>query len=293
MVARNAPFTDAELDRYLPRAVLLMGETDLPAERLARAPELRAIFNVTGNFLANIDYDYCQAHGIYFLTGGTAFAVPVAEAALGMAIDLVRGISRHDREFRAGSETWFHEGTRERTFLFTGAPVGIIGFGDLGRALRRMLVPFRNPVTVYDPWVAPHTIEREDCRAASLEDVLATSKAIFVFAAPTTDNAHFLGRAELDRIPAGSAFVLMSRAGVVDFNELMRQVGAGRFAAAVDVFPEEPMPLDHPVRRLDGMLLSGHRTGGMTEAFHEIGRAHSRRRRAVACRPASPALSSG
>jgi phosphoglycerate dehydrogenase-like enzyme len=104
-VARDRPLSDDELDRYLPKAAIVFGETDLPAERLARAPNLRAIFNVTGNFLANVDYDYCQAHSIYFLTGGTAFAVPVAEAAVGMAIDWVRGIRRHDREFRVGTET--------------------------------------------------------------------------------------------------------------------------------------------------------------------------------------------
>jgi phosphoglycerate dehydrogenase-like enzyme len=272
VVAEHAHFSATELDRLLPEAAIIMGETDLPAERLARAPKLKAIFNISGNFGSNVDYGYCQAHGIYVLTGGTAFAVPVAESALAMGIDLARGISRHDREFHEGRETWFHDGTRDKTFLFSGAPVGIIGYGDLGRALRRMLTPFRNPVKVYDPWVAEYLIESEDCTPTSLADLLATSKVIFVFASPTTENQHFLGREQLLLIQKHAAFVLMSRAAVVDFDELVRQVGEGRFNAAVDVFPLEPMPRDHPVRRLDGMLLSGHRTGGMTEAFHEIGR---------------------
>ena len=271
-MATDRPFTADELDSYIPRASIIMGETDLPAERLERAPNLKAIFNISGNFPANIDYDYCQSHGIHILTGGTAFAVPVAEAALGMAIDLVRGIGRHDREFREGRETWFYEGTRETTFLFTGAPVGIIGYGDLGRALRRMLTPFSNSVKVYDPWVASYSIERDGCIPAALEDLLSSSKVIFVFASPTTENQHFLGREQLDLIQRNAAFILMSRAAVVDFDELVRQVEAGRFTAAVDVFPLEPMPANHPVRRVEGMLLSGHRTGGMTEAFHEIGR---------------------
>ena len=64
----------------------------------------------------------------------------------------------------------------------------------------------------------------------------------------------------------------MSRAGVVDFDALVRVVGEGRLRAAVDVFPEEPLPADHPARGLDGLLLSPHRTGGMPEAFLEIGR---------------------
>jgi phosphoglycerate dehydrogenase-like enzyme len=272
VVAQEGHLSATEIDVHLAEAVIIMGEIDLPAERLARAPKLRAIFNISGNFGSNIDYDYCQRHGIYVLTGGTAFAIPVAEAALAMGIDLARGINRHDREFHEGRETWFHDGTREQTFQFTGAPVGIIGYGDLGRALRRMLVPFRNPVKVYDPWVADYAISREGCLPTTLEDVLSTSRVIFVFASPTTENRHFLGREQLSLIQQHAGFVLMSRAAVVDFDELVRQVGEGRFNAAIDVFPQEPMPPGHPVRRLDGMLLSGHRTGGMTEAFHEIGR---------------------
>ena len=64
----------------------------------------------------------------------------------------------------------------------------------------------------------------------------------------------------------------MSRAGVVDFDALVELVGAGRFRAATDVWPEEPLAADHPARALEGLLLSPHRAGGMREAFLEIGR---------------------
>ena len=95
---------------------------------------------------------------------------------------------------------------------------------------------------------------------------------IFVFASATADNEGFLGRAELERIRPGSVFLLMSRAGVVDFDALRRARGAGRFTAATDVWPEEPVPAGQPARTVDGMLLSPHRAGGMREAFLEIGR---------------------
>jgi phosphoglycerate dehydrogenase-like enzyme len=95
---------------------------------------------------------------------------------------------------------------------------------------------------------------------------------IFVLAAVTTDNERFLGRAELERIAPGAAFLLLGRAGVVDFDALCELVAAGRFRAAVDVFPEEPLPAGHPARVLEGMLLSPHRAGGMREAYREIGR---------------------
>src|SRR4051794_16556954 len=83
----------AMVERHLPEAELILGQTDLPAERLARAARLRAIVNVETNFLPNIDYELCFQRGIHVITPGGAFAPAVAEAALGMAIDLARGIT--------------------------------------------------------------------------------------------------------------------------------------------------------------------------------------------------------
>ena len=100
-----------------------------------RAPNLSAIINVEGNFLPNVDYVAALDRGIHVLNASPAFALPVAEAALGMAIDLARGISAADCAMRAGTETYGLEGNAE-AFLLAGSPVGIVGFGDLGRALR-------------------------------------------------------------------------------------------------------------------------------------------------------------
>ena len=172
---------------------------------------------------------------------------------------------------RAGTEAYGLEGNAE-SFLLAGSPVGIIGFGDLGRALRRLLTPFGCPVKVFDPWLPELAIRRADAEPAALDDVLESSRVIFVFASATSDNERFLGRAQLERIRAGSVFLLMSRAAVVDFEALTELVAAGRFRAGTDVFPREPVAPDDPVRRLEGMLLSPHRAGGMREAFLEIGR---------------------
>ena len=64
-----------------------MGQFDLPASRLKRAQSLRAVFNVEGNFLPNIDYAYCFRSGIRVLSTSPVFAEPVAEAALGMPVE--------------------------------------------------------------------------------------------------------------------------------------------------------------------------------------------------------------
>jgi len=259
------------LEEYLPRADILIGQSDLPRRRLQQASKLRAIFNVEGNFLPNVDYDYCFSHGIRVLIASPAFAVPVAEMALAFALDLARGISKNDRAFRAKAEVYGLQSNQD-SFLFTGCRVGIIGFGDLARAFRPMLRPFRCPVKVYDPWLPEREVLRQDCEPAGLDEVLSSSDAIFVFATVTTENQGFLGAREFSLIRPGGLFVLMSRAGVVDFEALTAAGRSGRLKVATDVFPEEPFTTEHPIRDLPDAVLSAHRSGGMQEAFDEIGR---------------------
>ncbi len=271
VVHEDGPMPDALVDEWLPSAVAVLGQTALPAARLERARALRAIVNVEGNFLPNVDYGAALDRGIHVLNASPAFALPVAEMALGMALDLARGISGADRAMRAGGERYGLESNAD-AFLLAGSPVGIVGFGDLGRALHRLLAPFECPVRVYDPWLPELVVRRAGALAAPLEEVLSTSRVIFVFASVTTESEGFLDRAALERIQPGSVLLLMSRAAVVDFDALVELVAAGRLRAATDVFPQEPVAPDDPVRALDGMLLSPHRAGGMREAFLEIGR---------------------
>jgi phosphoglycerate dehydrogenase-like enzyme len=271
VIHEDGPMPDEVVERHLSEVVAILGQTAMPAERLARAPKLKAIVNVEGNFLPNVDYAAALDRGVHVLNASPAFALPVAEMALGMAIDLARGISAADRAMRAGAETYGLE-SNQRAFLLTGQPVGIVGFGDLGRELHRLLAPFDCPTKVYDPWLPDLLIEQAGARAAPLDDVLTSSKVIFVFAAVTSENEGFLDRAQLERIDKDAVLLLMSRAGVVDFDALTDLVARGRLRAATDVFPDEPLAPGHPARELDGFLLSPHRAGGMREAFLQIGR---------------------
>jgi phosphoglycerate dehydrogenase-like enzyme len=271
IVHESGPMPDAMIERYLPEAEILIGQTRMDTARLQRAKKLRAIVNVETNFTDTIDYEHCFAHGIHVLTPGSAFADVVAESALAMAIDLARGITAADRAFRAGREAYGLDGNAG-CFAFRGCAVGLIGFGDLARSFHALLQPFHCPVKVYDPWVPALVVERFGCTPVPLEEVLETSRAIFVFAGVTSENQGFLGRRELERIRPGSIFLLMSRAAVVDFPAFVDLVRQGRFRAATDVFPQEPVAADDPVRQVEGLLLSAHRTGGMPEAFFEIGR---------------------
>lgn len=270
VLSEDRQMPDEQVEELLPDTVLIFGQTAMPKERLDRALRLKAIINVESNFLPNIDYQTCAERGIWVITPASAFASPVAEAALAMAIDLARGITVADRDFREGKEEYGLAGN-ERTFRFAGAPVGIIGFGDLGKQLRELIRPFKNTVRVFDPWLPKEIIERLDCTPASLDEVLKESRVVFVFASVTSENEGFIGAREFALMQPGSAFLLMSRAAVVDFPAMLEAVTSGHIRAATDVFPEEPVAADDPVRTIPGLLLSAHRTGGTRDAFYELG----------------------
>src|SRR5580704_9319754 len=211
----------ARFEALLPDMELLIGQSDMPRARLDCAKKLRAIVNVETNFLQNVDYESCFERGIHVLAPSSAFAKPVAEMALGMAIDLCRGVTAADRAMRAGREKWLLDGAAG-CFSLYGAPVGLIGFGDLGRAFAPLLAPFGCNVKVHDPWLSDHFVRGFGVAPASLEEILTTSRVIAIFAGVTRENQGFLGKREFNLIQPGAVVLLMSRAAVVDFPEFLR-----------------------------------------------------------------------
>ena len=267
--------TEPDAFAALPETVLaetryIVGQPAIDAPTLARLRSLRCVFNVESNLLDNMPYDTLFQRGIHVVTTGAVFAEPVAEMGLAMALELSRGVGASDRAFRRGEELWGGDGNRNAR-LIGGSEIGIIGFGDLGRALNRLLAGFGTTVRAYDPWLPDSIVRSHGVAPSDLADLLATSDFVFVTAAVTTENRGFLGAEAIARMRSGAAFILLSRADVVDFPALMEAVRSGRIRAASDVFPEEPLAADHPVRCLDGFLLSAHRAGALDAAFKRMG----------------------
>ncbi|MGC8627431.1 MAG: NAD(P)-dependent oxidoreductase [Acidimicrobiales bacterium] len=258
------------LDEVISGAFAIVGQPDLYADRLERARDLRALVNVEGNFYPNVDYQSCFDRGVYVLGCGPAYAAAVAEYSLGLALDLARGISREDRAFRANRERYVSEGNTDAVLL-RNAAVGMVGFGNLGRALLALLEPFRAKVRVYDPWLPERALEELGVVPSTLPELLAFSRFVFVLATVTEESTGLLGPTELDLLPPGARLVLVSRAPVVDFPALLDRVEAGRLLAAIDVWPEEPVPPGDRARGMEGLVLSAHRAGGIPEAFYKIG----------------------
>lgn len=267
----GSPATDAHIDEYLPETVALIGQSALPKERLDRAAKLKVIFNVESNFLPNIDYVECHRRGIPILSTAPVFAKPVAEMALGMAISCARRIHQADAAIRAGNETLYGTGDNEDSFLLSGKTISLVGFGNLGRALLPLVRSFGGEVLVCDPWIHPAVLREAGVVPTSLQECFYRSSVVFLLAATTTENAGKIDKTFFDLMPRGAVLVLASRAGIVNFDQLLDAAASGRIRAAIDVWPDEPIPADHRARSTPNTLLQAHRAGNIPEIWPWMG----------------------
>ncbi len=262
----DGPAPDAEVDGMIGDVAVIVGQTDMGADRLRRAGKLRAIVNVLANWRPNVDYREAHARGVHVLSAAPAMAPAVAEWTLAAMLDLMRGLTQADRGFRRGEEGYGLEGCRGSRTL-RGATVGIVGFGNLGRELLRLLEPFSCEVLAHDPWLSDGFIGSFGARSATMEEVLSGPDCIAIMAGATTENRGCIGRELLGTVRRDACVVLSGRAAVVDFEALVELASEGRFRLAVDVYPEEPVAAGSPWRGNEAVLWSSHRAGADPSSY--------------------------
>jgi phosphoglycerate dehydrogenase-like enzyme len=268
----STPASDDYIDRHLPNATVLIGQSPLPKERLDRAPLLRAVFNVESNFLPNVDYLECHRRGIHVLSTAPVFAKPVAELALAMALSCARRMHEADAAIRRGEETLYGEGDNFDSILLSGRTLSLVGCGNVGRALLPMLKPLAKEILVHDPWIHSSVLAEMNVSPASLEDCFSRSTVVFLLAAVTTENQGQIGARYFRSMARGAIVVLVSRAGIVNFDELLDAAADGHIRVAIDVWPEEPIAVDHRARITPNTLLQAHRAGSIPEIWPLMGR---------------------
>lgn len=260
---------DDLVEAHLADMTVLIGQTAMPKERLDRAPNLRAILNVKANWEPNIDYAECHARGIHVLSAAPAMAPAVAEFCISQSISLLRGLHRADGLFRSGQEAYGIGGNGKAESLYN-ATVALIGYGNLGRALAPLLRPFGVQLLVHDPWLSDGYLASEGLEPVSLDAALSRSDVIYLLAGVTSDNEGFLDKKKLSLIRHDACVVLASRAEIVDFDDFLALAATGAFRAAVDVFPEEPVPAGHVWRETPNVLFSAHLAGGLRASYARI-----------------------
>ena len=257
-------------EKNISSATFIMGQPDLDRKLLSKAKKLKGIINVESNFMNNMDYDYCYKNKIHVLATSPVFSLPVAEIALGMTLSLLRNIHGAHLDFLNKKEKYGLEGNL-RSSLLTDKKVGLLGFGDLARSLYPLLLPFTKDINVYDPWISNKKIQKFGFKPINLNQMFKTCEIIYVLAAVTKKNKNLIDNKLLNKMKSNSLFILMSRAAVVNFKDLVRRVKKGDIFVATDVFPQEPVRKNDPIRNVKNILFSAHRAGALEKAFFDMG----------------------
>ena len=268
----NAPQKNKKkfYEENIQNASFIMGQPNLDKKLLSKAKKLKAIINVESNFMKNMDYEYCFKKGIHVIATSPVFSKPVAEIALGMTLSLLRNIHIAHSDFLNGKEKYGLESNLKASLL-SEKKIGLLGFGDLAKSLYPLLLPFTKDINVYDPWVPKTKIKKLGFKSISLNQMFKNCEVIYVLAAVTTKNKNLIDKKLLNKMKSNSLFILMSRAAVVNFNDLIKRVKKGDIFVATDVFPKEPVAKNNSIRKVKNILFSAHRAGALETAFYNMG----------------------
>ncbi|MGO4691186.1 D-isomer specific 2-hydroxyacid dehydrogenase family protein [Glaciibacter sp. 2TAF33] len=189
--------------------------------------------------------------GLLWTSAKGAYAQPVAEHALALALALLRVLPK-----RARATRW--NATPEGRSLY-GRRVAIIGAGGIAHELIRLLAPFDTRITVVRRRADPVPGAADTVQTDALADVLPTIDVVVVAAALTTGTRHLIGAAELALLPPDAILVNIARGPLVDTDALVHTLATGGIAgAALDVTDPEPLPAGHPLWSEPRCLITPH-----------------------------------
>lgn len=142
---------------------------------------------------------------------------------------------------------------------FAETTVGLIGTGRIGRAVADRLRPFGFRIIASDPFVDPSALREAGIEPVTVGELVERAHVVSLHAPLTPENHHLLGAAQFARMPGGALVVNTSRGPLLDQRALADALASGRLGgAALDVFEEEPLPADSPLRTLPNAILTPH-----------------------------------
>lgn len=202
------------------------------------------------------------AHGDVVLTGarGTHSAC-LAESVFGMILAFTRGILESAR--RQPRHQWVQGELRARLRELTGCTLGLVGYGALAKAIAARALAFDMRVRAVDLYPADGVTGVVVRGLDGLEDLLVQSDFVVVTVPAHPGTRGMIGRNELALMKREAMLVGISRGGVIDEAALAEALRTKRlWAAALDVFEQEPLPADSELWDLDNLLVTAHIAGG-------------------------------
>lgn len=249
-------------------ALIVRSRTTVDAELLDAADALEVIGRA-GVGVDNIDVDAATRRGIAVVNAPGGNTLSTAELTWGLILAAARRIPEADASVRAGR--WDRK--RLRGAQLHGRTLGVVGAGRIGSAVIRRARAFGLRVLVHDPYLTDERAADLGLDRVSLDRLLERADVVTLHVPLTRSTRGMIGREAIGRMKEGAILVNAARGGLVDEAALAEALEAGTLAgAALDVFQEEPLPADSPLRSAPGLVLTPHVGAATWEARKEVAR---------------------
>jgi D-3-phosphoglycerate dehydrogenase len=226
--------------------------TPFPRTLFTALPKLKLLVTA-GMRNASIDMEAAKDHQVMLC--GTLFARdPTAPLAMGLILELTRNIGRESARMHAGEPLQKFVGVE-----IEGKTLGVVGLGKLGAKVSGLAKAFGMNVIAWSPNLTPERCKEVGVGYVTKEELFSTADIVTIHVVLSQRSRGLVGREDLARMKPTSYLVNTARGPIVEEAALLETLQQRRIAgAAVDVFAVEPLPVEHPFRKLDNIVLTPH-----------------------------------
>ena len=212
-----------------------------------------------------VDLKAASRNGIAIARTTGANTTAVAEMALTLMLTCRRRMNLYQARTRAGE--WVKDIGNE----LIGSTVGIIGYGNIGRRLAKLLKGFDCRILAYDPFPNEEAAKADGVELVALEEILTQSDAISIHVPYTKETHHMINRETLTLMKPTAVIVNTARGNIIDEDALYQALKSGQIAGAgVDVFAAEPLSVESPLLTLENSVLTPHVSSQTMESLWNI-----------------------
>ncbi len=228
--------------------------TAFSASLIAKLPDLRMIA-LTGARAPTLDIAACTRHKILICnTAGDRVTPATSELAFGLILACARRIPEADAAMKRGG---WHD-SLGMGFSLAGKTLGIVGLGRLGSRVAGYGRAFGMNVVAWSQNLTEEAASAAGCIRVSKDELFSTSDAISLHLVLSDRSRGIVGGHELSLMKSGAILVNTARGPLVDGEALLAALHSGRLLAGLDVFDQEPLPTDHPLRMAPNVILTPH-----------------------------------
>ncbi len=211
---------------------------------------------------AAIDFEAAKDHNVVLC--GTNFARdPTAPLTMGLILELTRKIGRENARMHAGEPWQVNMGME-----IEGRTLGVVGLGKLGTKVSKLAQAFGMKVIAWSPNLTPEKCAEAGVAYATKEDLFKNADIITIHVVLGPRSRGLVGKEDLLRMKPTAYIVNTARGPIIDEQALLEVLQEKKIAGAgIDVFSVEPLPVDHPFRKLDNMVITPHLGYSTEEVF--------------------------